>query len=127
MTNEENSLVGKVPFQEAVGSLLHLTQETRPNIAYAVNDVSRFNTNHSNEHWQAVKRIFRYLKGTIDYKLIFHTNGKPDMQAYSDADWGSETDDRRSCSGFVLKMSNVAISWCSKRQPIVALSSTEAE
>lgn len=60
MINENNNLVGKVPFQEAVGSLLHLTQGTRPEIAFAVNDVSRFNANHSNEHWQAVKRIFRY-------------------------------------------------------------------
>lgn len=127
MVNDQNNLVGKIPFQEAVGSLLHLTQGTRPDIAFAVNDVSRFNGNHSNEHWQAVKRIFRYLKGTTDHKLIYQVNGNPNMHAFSDADWGSEVDDRRSCSGYVLKMSNAAISWASKRQSIVALSSTEAE
>lgn len=127
MTNENNGLVGKVPYQEAVGSLLHLTQGTRPDLAYAVNDVSRFNANHSDEHWRAVKRIFRYLKGTMDNKLIFHSKNDTEMHAYSDADWGSQIDDRRSCSGYTVIMSNAAISWCSKRQPIVALSSTEAE
>lgn len=127
MINENNNLVGKVPFQEAVGSLLHLTQGTRPDIAFAVNDVSRFIANHSNEHWQAVKRIFRYLKGTIDAKLVFHLNGNVNMHAFTDADWASEIDKRRSCSGYVVKMSNAAVSWNSKRQPIVALSSTEAE
>lgn len=127
MIKENNDLVGKVPFQEAVVSLLHLTQGTRPDIAFAVNDVSLFNARHSNEHWQAVKRIFRYLKGTIDAKLILHLNGNVKMHAFTDADWASEIDKRRSCSGYVIKMSNAAISWNSKRQPIVALSSTEAE
>lgn len=127
MVTEDNNLTGKVPFQEAVGSLLHLTQGTRPDIAFAVNDVSRFNSRHSNTHWQAVKRIFRYLKGTIDLKLTYHKNGNSEMHAYSDADWASETDKRRSCSAYVIKMANAAISWCSKRQAIVALSSTEAE
>lgn len=121
MINENNNLVGKVPFQEAVGRLLHLTQGTRPGIAFVVNDVSRFNTNHSDEHWQTVKRIFRYLRGTIDPKLIFHPNGNASMHAFTDAYWASEIDKRRSCSGYVVKMSNAAISWNSKRQPIVVL------
>lgn len=68
---DENSLVGKVPFQEAVGSLLYLAQGTRPDIAYAVNDISRFNNRHADVHWVAVKRIFRYLKGTTSVKLIW--------------------------------------------------------
>lgn len=124
---EENNLVGKIPYQEAVGSLLYLAQATRPDIAFAVNDVSRFNLKHTNEHWQAVKRIFRYLKGTSDYRLCYKKNKDTRLQAFSDADWAAEIDGRRSCSGYVIKMSNGAISWCSKRQPIVALSSTEAE
>lgn len=127
MVDDSNSLVDKIPYQEAVGSLLHLTQGTRPDIAFAVNDVSRFNAKHSNVHWQAVKRIFRYLKGTLDYKLKYHGQGNVELHAYTDADWASEPDKRRSCSGYVLKMANAAISWCSKRQNIVALSSTEAE
>lgn len=127
MVNEKNSLVGKVPYQEAVGSLLYLSQATRPDIAFAVNDVSRFNANHGETHWSAVKRIFRYLRGTIDFKLTYKRSKNSDLHAYCDADWASDVDKRRSCTGFVTKMSGAAISWMSKRQPIVALSSTEAE
>lgn len=122
----DDSLVGKVPFQEAVGSLLYLTQSTRPDIAFAVNDVSRFNHNHGQAQWRAVKRIFRYLKGTTDAKLRF-TKSDGGVVAYSDADWASEVDQRRSCSGFIIKLANASICWMSKRQSIVALSSTEAE
>lgn len=128
MVNENNEITGKVPYQEAVGSLLHLSQATRPDIAYAVHDVSRFNSKHANEHWQAVKRIFRYLKGTINYKLNFcRTEDNMEMHAFSDADWGSEVDERHSCSGHVVLLSNAAVSWYSHRQEIVAMSSTEAE
>lgn len=127
MVNEENSLVGKVPYQEAVGSLLYLTQATRPDIAFAVNDLSRFNNNHGEAHWTAVKRIFRYLLGTSDYRLRYSKNNRIEIIAFSDADWASEIDMRRSCTGYLVNMQNAAIIWCSKRQPIVALSSTEAE
>lgn len=127
MVNQENSLVGKVPYQEAVGSLLYLTQSTRPDLAFAVNDVSRFNSNHGPAHWQAVKRIFRYLKYTKDMKLRYSKVEHNKIEAFSDADWGSDLDKRRSCTGSVVKLSNAAISWISKRQPIVALSTTEAE
>lgn len=67
---DDNNLVGKIPYQEAVGSLLYLAQATRPDIAFAVNYVSRFNHKHSNVHWAAVKRIFRYLQGTLTYTLL---------------------------------------------------------
>lgn len=126
MVTVETSLVGKVPYQEAVGSLLYLAQCTRPDIAFAVNDVSRFNANHGQTHWKAVKRIFRYLKGTANYKLKF-SRSKDLFHCYTDADWASDVDKRRSCSGHVILMSNAAISWQSKRQATVALSSTEAE
>lgn len=121
-----DSLVGKVPFQEAVGSLLYLAQSTRPDIAFAVSDVSRFNSNHGSAQWKAVKRIFRYLRGTTNAKLRY-TKSHDGIVAYYDADWASEIDHRRSCSGYVVKLSNASICWMSKRQPIVALSSTEAE
>lgn len=127
MVNNETSIAGKVPYQEAVGSLLYLTQATRPDIAFAVNDVSRFNENHSMEHWTAVKRIFRYLKGTMNWKLRYTKEKEARLIAYTDSDWASDVDKRRSCTGFVTSISNAAISWNSKRQSTVALSSTEAE
>lgn len=122
----DDSLVGKVPYQEAVGSLLYLAQSTRPDIAFAVNDVSRFNANHGSAQWMAVKRIFRYLRGTTNAKLRYTKSGEG-LMAYCDADWASEIDNRRSCSGYIIKLSGASICWLSKRQPIVALSSTEAE
>ncbi|XP_036345999.1 secreted RxLR effector protein 161-like [Rhagoletis pomonella] len=119
--------LAKIPYQAAVGSLLYLAQCTRPDIAFAVNDVSRFNSKYNVSHWKAVKRIMRYLKGTKDYKLKYSSNGSPQLHGSSDADWASDIDKRRSCTGYLFKMSNAAINWASKRQPTVALSSTEAE
>lgn len=127
MWNEANSLVGKVPYQELIGSLLYLAGATRPDIAFAVNDLSRFNKQHAEPHWKALKRILRYLRGTITMKIRYERGEKNYMVTYSDADWGSDSDKRRSCTGYVVKMSNGAISWCSQRQSIVALSSTESE
>lgn len=77
-------------------------------------------------HWTAVKRIFQYIKGTRNLKLCY-TKSKSSLTGYSDADWASDVDKRRSCTGYVFKLSNAAISWGSKRQPTIALSSTEAE
>lgn len=116
-----------IPYQEAVGSLLYLVQGTRPDITFAVNDVSRFNANFGNSHWAAVKRIFRYLQGTVDYKLVYMKKGNGRLCGFTDADWASDVDKRRSCTGFIFKLCDGAISWGSKRQPTVALSSTEAE
>lgn len=126
MVDEKNSLTGMVPYQELVGSLLYLANGTRPDIAYAISEASRFNNDHSEVHWTAAKRILRYLRGTVDLKLRYKSNGTK-LHAFCDADWGSENDDRKSRTGFVVIMAGAAISWCSKKQSIVALSSTEAE
>lgn len=122
-----NDLTGKVPFQELIGSLLYVAQITRPDISFCVNNVSRFNAKHSIEHWEAALRILKYLKGTEDYVLVYGTEKGNEMHAYSDADYASEIDKRRLCSGFVVKLAGGAINWHSKRQEIVAVSSTEAE
>lgn len=118
---DENSLVGKIPYQEAVGSLLYLTQSTRPDIVHAVNTVSRFNNKHSDEHWQAVKRIFRYLKGTINMKLRYSKAPDFKIHAYSDADWGGDLEKRRSCTGYMISLCDLAISWNSKLQTSIPI------
>lgn len=126
--NDSSDVTGEVPYQELVGSLLYLSQGTRPDIAFAVNDVSRFNAQHSIEHWEAVIRIMRYLRGTQDKRLCYTSDCESnELHAYSDADWASDLDKRRSCTGFVVNMTGAAINWKSHRQDIVALSSTEAE
>ncbi|GJQ73024.1 hypothetical protein Trydic_g1659 [Trypoxylus dichotomus] len=125
-TSKDAENTQKIPYQEAVGCLLYLAQGTRPDIAFAVNDVSRFNTNFNLAHWKAVKRIFRYLKGTLNYKLRYKRE-ENSLIGYTDSDWASDVDNRRSCTGFVYKLSSAAISWNSRRQSTVALSSAEPE
>lgn len=125
--HKQQQEISKVPYQEAVASLLYFAQASRPDIAFAVNDVSRFNNNHGKAHWAAVKRIFRHLKGTVDYKLCYSRCGNSEISGYSDSDWAGNVDKRRSCTGYVFQLSNGAISCSSRRQSTVALSSTDAE
>ncbi|KAG7300386.1 hypothetical protein JYU34_015988 [Plutella xylostella] len=115
-----------IPYHEAVGCLLYLSQGTRPDITYAVNMLSRFNSKPTKEHWIALKRVLRYLKGTSNMKLTYKKN-EENVVGYCDADWASNIEDRRSCTGHVFLFQGAAISWASKRQLTVALSSTEAE
>lgn len=127
---EEKDELQNIPYQSLVGCLLFIAQCTRPDISFSVNDVSRFNSNYGKAHWIAVKRILRYLKGTLEYKLSYNKSSDDignKLFGYCDADWASDIDKRRSCTGYVFKLCNGAISWSSKRQETVALSSTEAE
>lgn len=127
MITEDDSKNHDIPYQEAVGSLLYIAQCTRPDIAFSVNDVSRFNSNFGIAHWNAVKRIMRYLKGTIDLKLKYVYEISDEICGYTDADWVSDVDKRRSCTGFLFTLSGGAITWMSKRQATIALPTAEAE
>lgn len=126
-SEEEIEEMKKVPYKEAVGCLQYISQATRPDISYAVNAVSQFSSNPGQKHWAAVKRIFRYLKGTINNKLSFNKKGNDEIIGFTDADWGGDMDTRRSTTGYVFMLQGGAISWNVKRQPTVALSSCEAE
>lgn len=120
------TIMRKHPYQSLIGALMYLAVSTRPDIAYAVNFLSQFNSNYNTEHWKAAKRVLRYLKGTIDHGLKY-TKSNIQLYAVVDADWGSNLSDRRSYSGFAFIMSSGAISWEARKQRTVALSSTEAE
>lgn len=125
-TDKEKEEMKNVPYMEAVGCLLYAAQNTRPDICYIVNMLSRFNNNPGKAHWSAVKRVMRYLKGTINKGLVY--DGKSEgLVGYCDADWAGSIDDRRSTTGYIFTMQGAAVSWGSKRQRTVALSSTEAE
>lgn len=115
------------PYQEAIGCLLYLAQITRPDISYAVNTLSRFNKNPTAEHWTAVKRIFRYLQGTKNLKLVYTKDGDKNITGYCDADWASDVHDRKSCTGYIFLLQGGPISWRSHKQQTVALSTAEAE
>ncbi|XP_057510890.1 secreted RxLR effector protein 161-like [Actinidia eriantha] len=113
-------------YRQIVGSLIYLTL-TRPDIAYAVGVVSRFMQTPKKPHLEALRRILRYVKGTIDFGLLYKKGGACKLVGYCDANYGEDHDTRRSTTGYVFNLGSGAISWCSKRQPTVSLSTTEAE
>lgn len=116
----------KRQYQSAVGSLMYAMLGTRPDIAFAVSVVSRFASNPTHAHEEAVKRIFRYLQGTKDLVLAYK-GGLEHLLGWTDSDWAGDHDTRRSTSGYVFCIGSGAISWSSKRQATVALSTCEAE
>ena len=117
-----------IPYLAAVGSLQYLATMTRPDIAYAVSYLGRFNHNPHPEHWGAVKHLMRYLKGTRDYQLVYKgCEAQEPFVTYSDASHGGCKQTGRSTGGYVTLVCGGAVGWSSKRQPFVTLSSTEAE
>lgn len=123
----KNDVMSQFPYQSLIGALMYLAVSTRPDIAFAVNYLSQFNTNYDLEHWKAAKRVLRYLKGTPDYGLVYERTGLP-LFGVVDADWGMNTaDSRRSYSGFAFILAGAPISWEARKQRTIALSSTEAE
>jgi ATP-binding cassette subfamily B (MDR/TAP) protein 1 len=99
---------------------------TRPDIAHAVGVVSRFASNPGKQHWEAVKWILRYLRGTAEVPVWF---GRADLvvRGYVDADFAGDHDTRRSTTGYVYTLGSTAVSWVSRLQKLVTLSTTEAE
>lgn len=97
---------------------------SRPDIAYAVGLVSQFSTNPNNQHWAAVKRIFRYLAGTRGLGILYGESGN--CAGYTDSDWAGSPD-WKSTSGYIFLLNGGAVSWASRKQSVVALSSMEAE
>lgn len=121
--NQEN-----VPYREAVGSLMFLTIVSRPDLAYAVNSVSRYLNKHDHSHWQAVKRIFRYLISTSDLGIVYRGGGSNiELTGYSDANYAQDADTRRSTTGYAFFLANGVITWSSQLQKHVTLSTTESE
>ena len=125
---EEEERIDTELYQSAIGSLLYLSSKTRPDIAFAVGSVARFCQQPSMQHWKAVKCIFRYLRGTAKLGLLYENNSNnKSIVGYSDADWAGDIGDRKSTSGYVFTLNGAAVSWKSKKQACVALSTAEAE
>ena len=120
----EATAADRLRYQSAVGSLMNAMLGSRPDISYAVAKVRQFSVNPNSTHWTAVKRIFRYLAGTSNRGLYYGLEGIG--IGFTDADWSSGND-RKSIGGFTFLLNGAAISWNSKKQSTVALSSTEAE
>ena len=117
-------------YRVIVGSLLYLSCWTRPDISFAVSELSRFVADPGDIHMKAAKRVLRYLKGTRDLGLRFTRPERDKLNqlwGYVDSDWAGCPDSRKSTTGYVLLFNGAVISWKSKRQNVVALSSAEAE
>ncbi|XP_057508569.1 secreted RxLR effector protein 161-like [Actinidia eriantha] len=124
--NHEGQKVDSTIYKQIMGSLMYLTT-TRPDIMHAVSLISRYMENPTEVHLLAVKRILRYLHGMITLGILYKGGKKSGFLGFTDSDYAGDHDDRRSTSGYVFMMGSGVVSWSSKKQQIVTLSTTEAE
>lgn len=119
------------PYREAIGMLLYLATSTRPDLAYALGQLSRFVKHSSVKHVGALKRVLRHLAGTLDYGITCtRRDGKVNevvLEGFSDSDWANDPEKRKSTTWFVFKLAGSAIAWMSRRQSLIVLSTAEAE
>lgn len=115
-----------LPYRELIGSLMYAAVCTRPDIAFAVSYLSQFNNCYDEEHWRSAKYVLRYLKGTKNTGLVYTKTGSF-LEGFADASHGGDICDRKSYTGYVFTLAGSAISWESRKQQVVALSSAEAE
>ncbi len=127
LSGEYDLLPNNHQYREAVGALLYVATTTRPDIAAAMSILCRRVSTPRQRDWTAVKQVMRYLKQSINLKLEISANTKGKLVGYVDADWAGDMTDRKSTSGYIFQFGGSAISWSSKKQTSVALSSTEAE
>jgi len=128
ISEKDKTYMEKVPYASAVGSLMYAMVCTRPDIAQAVGLVSRFMSNSGKMHWEAVKYILRYMKGTPDHVLVFGGRYRDfSVVGFCDSDYAGDRDRRKSTSRYVFTVGGTMISWRARLQTIVALSTTEAE
>jgi hypothetical protein len=124
----KNEGLGKdqLRYSQIIGSLMYLASATRPDISYAVSRLSRYMTNPGDAHWQALERVMRYLKGTLDHGL--HYTGSPSvLEGYSDSNWITDSEDIKATSGYLFTLAGGAVSWKSCKQTILTRSTMEAE
>ena len=125
-TGAERERMKEYPVRQAIGALMYLSIGTRPDISHSVRDVARFCSNPGFQHWQAVQRIFRYVRGTRDLSLRYSPSNLG-FFGFCDSNFAQCPDTSRSVSGSVFLLANCAVSWTSSSQKRVAVSTTEAE
>ncbi|KAG8489332.1 hypothetical protein CXB51_017400 [Gossypium anomalum] len=124
--SEGEPLADPTEYRSLAGALQYVVL-TRPDIAYAVNRVCQFMHAPTSSHMVALKRILRYLYGTLSHGLVFRLSDRLSLVGYADANWGLDFDDRRSTTGYCVYFGHTPISWCSKKQTVVSRSTAEAE
>ncbi|WZY75710.1 hypothetical protein YC2023_022094 [Brassica napus] len=124
--DEGGERVDETFYKQIIGSLMYITN-TRPGLQFSVSLLSRFMSKPTQLHVQVAKRVLRYLRGTVDFGIWYKGGGNSELQVYTDSDFVGDVESRKSTSGYVFLMDNAAVAWLSKKQPIVTLSTTEAE
>lgn len=111
-----------------IGSLMYAMLCSRPDLCVSISILSRYQSCASQDLWQALKRVLRYIKGTVDFSLIFTRDvTSHHIEGFADSDWAGDGVDRKSTTGYIFKVFGCTVSWASRKQATVALSSTEAE
>lgn len=126
-TDAEKAEMANIPYREVLGSLMWLQVATRPDLSFAVNMLSRFANNPGRVHWEAMKHTLAYVKSTTHYGITYRHDSNIKPLGYVDADYAGDTDRRRSTEGHIFFVASGPVSWASKRQDTVALSTVEAE
>ncbi|XP_073510837.1 uncharacterized protein [Phyllobates terribilis] len=127
LEGEEDLLPTNESYRQAVGALLYIATTTRPDITAAVGILCRRVSKPCQRDWNATKRILQYLKETQRLNLKISASGDLTLRGYVDTDWAGDRSDRKSTSGYLIKLGENSISWSGRKQVSVALSSTEAE
>uniref|UniRef100_A0A2N9GQF3 Integrase catalytic domain-containing protein n=1 Tax=Fagus sylvatica TaxID=28930 RepID=A0A2N9GQF3_FAGSY len=123
----EREQMKNIPYASAVGSLMYAQVYTRPDIAFAVGMLGRYQSDPGLDHWRAAKKVMRYLQGTKDYMLMYRRTDNLEVIGYSDSDFAGCIDSRKSTSGYIFLMASGAVSWRSAKQTLTATSTMEAE
>uniref|UniRef100_A0A2N9JA23 Retrovirus-related Pol polyprotein from transposon TNT 1-94 n=1 Tax=Fagus sylvatica TaxID=28930 RepID=A0A2N9JA23_FAGSY len=123
----EREQMKNIPYASAVGSLMYAQVCTRPDIAFAVGMLGRYQSDPGLDHWRAAKKVMRYLQGTKDYMLMYRRTDNLEVIGYSDSDFAGCIDSRKSTSGYIFMMASGAVSWRSAKQTLIATSTMEAE
>ena len=116
-----------IPYTSAVGSLMYAQVCTRPDIAFSVGVLGRYQSNPGIDHWRAAKKVMRYVQGTKDYMLMYRRTYSLEVIGYSDADFAGCVDSRKSTFSYIFKLADGAVSWRSAKQTLTATSTMEAE
>ncbi|XP_074324386.1 secreted RxLR effector protein 161-like [Apium graveolens] len=124
---DEDPLGPEVPYLSAIGALMYLANNTRPDIAFAVNLLARFSSNSTKRHWDGIKHILRYLRRTIDLGLFFSNNSKSQLVGYADAGYLSDPHVGRSQTSYLFTYCGTGIAWKSTKQTMAVTSSNHAE
>ncbi|KAL0462713.1 UNVERIFIED_CONTAM: Retrovirus-related Pol polyprotein from transposon TNT 1-94 [Sesamum latifolium] len=123
----EREQMRDIPYASAIGSLMYAQVCTRPDIAFAVGMLGRFQSNPGLDHWRAANKVMRYLQGTKDYMLMYRRTENLEVVGYSDSDFVGCVDSRKSTSGYIFMIASGAVSWRSAKQTLIATSTMKAE